>query len=245
MLTVLLCDDSRETLEKYSAMITKSAKKHQLEVAVSTFESAESLVFYLSDAPNEADIIYLDILMGGQNGMDAAKQLRRCGCKAEIIFLTTSGDYVFDAFDVTPVQYLIKEATTAAKFERVFLRAVSLVKDKTTDMFVYESGTVRKLIPLKSISHFEIWRRRVTVYCQEGENFQYYTTMGQLEKHLEGKNFIRAHRSYIVNLQYIAKFHAQSLLLKSGIKIPVGGTYAQQLEEAFTAYMSQFSVYRI
>jgi DNA-binding LytR/AlgR family response regulator len=245
MLTVLLCDDNQQMIEKYSAMIKQSAKKHRIDITLSSFESAESLIFYMYGAPSGADIIYLDILMGGQNGMEAARHLRHCGCKAEIIFLTTSEDYVFDAFDVTPVQYLIKEATTAAKFEQVFLRAVSLVKDKTTEMFVYESGSVRKLIPLKSISHFEIWRRRVTVYCQEGENFQYYTTMGQLEKHLEGKNFIRTHRSYIVNLQYIAKFHMQNLLLKSGTKIPVGGTYAKQLEDAFANYMSQFSVYRI
>ncbi|MDR2359839.1 MAG: LytTR family DNA-binding domain-containing protein [Oscillospiraceae bacterium] len=244
MLTILLCDDNQRAIDKYNMMITRVAEKHKIGVALSVFLSAESLIFHLSDDPNQADIIYLDILMGGQNGLDAAKQLRGYGCKAEIIFLTVSEDYVFDAFDVMPVQYLIKEKTTASKFEQIFLRAVSLTKDKTAEMFVYESNTIRKLIPLKDISHFEIWKRVVTVHCSDGETFKYYTTMERLEKSLQKKNFIRAHRSYMVNMQYIAQFNAQNLLLKTGHEIPIGGTYRRQAEEAFAVYMSRFRIYR-
>ena len=152
MLTVFLCDDNRLIIEKYCALITQIAKNNQIEITLSTFESGESLVFHLSDSPNQADIIYLDILMGVQNGIDAARQLRNCGCKAEIVFLTTSEDFVYEAFDVTPVQYLVKDSTSASKFEQVFLRAVSLVKDKTTEMFLCESGTSRELLPLKSVT---------------------------------------------------------------------------------------------
>lgn len=44
--------------------------------------------------------------MGALNGIETAKQLRELGCNSEIIFLTTSEDYVFKAFDASPVQYL-------------------------------------------------------------------------------------------------------------------------------------------
>ncbi|MFT3985961.1 MAG: response regulator, partial [Lachnospiraceae bacterium] len=98
LLTVYLCDDSRETIEKYSDLITRTAQKNQIDIALSVFENGESLIFHLSDTPDLPDIIYLDILMGKLNGIDTAKRLREFGCKAEIIFLTTSEDYVFDSF---------------------------------------------------------------------------------------------------------------------------------------------------
>ena len=83
------------------------------------------------------------------------------------------------------------------------------------------------------------------MYCQDGQKIQYYKTMEQLEESLQGKGFIRTHRSYMVNLQYVAKFNTQGLLLKTGSEVPVGGTYLKIVEEAFSDYMSKFNIYKI
>lgn len=242
MVTIFLCDDNQQMIDKYSRLINKFANKNQIFITLSTFGSGESLLFHLSEAPNQADIIYLDIMMGALNGMETAKQLRKLGCNSEIVFLTTSEDYVFEAFDTSPVQYLIKDSTSAERFEEVFMRAILLAKGKKTEIFVCELSNARKVIPMKDISYFEIWKRLVRVNCQGGESFEYYGTMERLEQQMHGRDFLRVHRSYMVNLKYIGKFQRPNLVLKTGEIIPIGVTYTKLVDQAFSDYIFRFNI---
>lgn len=244
MVTIFLCDDNQHMINKYRNLINRFANKNQITYTLSAFTSGEALIFHLSDRPNQANIIYLDILMGTLNGIETAKQLRKLGCNSEIIFLTTCEDYVFEAFDASPVQYLIKDSTSAERFEEILLRAVSLAEGKKSEMFVCESNSVRKVIPIKDIQCFEIFKRLVRVHYQGEERFDYYGTMEQLEKQMLKKDFVRVHRSYMVNLQYIGKFQRPNLILKTGEVIPIGVTYTKQVDQAFSEYISRLNIYR-
>ncbi len=244
MITIFLCDDDKETLDQYAQLLEKAARKNDIEITISSFSSGEELLFHLSDSPNQADIIYLDILMRQINGMDTAKKLRELGCKSEIIFLTTSEDFVYDAFDIAAVQYLLKATTHTDKFEQVFLRAATLVQEKVTDMFICESGNTQKVIPIKDITYFEIWKRVVTAHCRN-ESIEFYSTMEELEARLLDKDFVRVHRSYLVNLRYISKFHQNSAFLKTGENIPIGVTYIKHVKKIFTDYISHTNVHSI
>lgn len=241
MVTIFLCDDNNETVEIYKSLINRTAKINQININLSVFYSGESLLFHMSDSPDLPDIIYLDILMGPTNGIETAKKLRKLGCNAEIIFLTSSEDYVFEAFDVSPVNYLLKEETTDEKFSQVFLRAVQLSVGESAQKFVCKSGGSRKIIPIKEISHFDIWKGVVSMHYAEKEVFSYWATMDELENQLKGKNFVRTHRSYIVNLQHIAKFARRSIVLKTGETIPVGVTYEEKVQSAFMDYISHYN----
>lgn len=243
MLTIYLCDDNQEILNQYARLLEKIANKNNVEITIFSFNSGEELLFHLSDSPDMADIIYLDILMDKLNGMDTGRKLRELGCKSEIIYLTISEDYVFDAYDILPVNYLVKTKTSTARFEEVFLRAVALAQKKETDIFVCESGNVQKVIPVKEISYFEIWKRVVTVHYNGNETVSFYSTMEQLENQLPHKGFVRIHRSYVVNLPYISSFGQHSLVLKTNIEIPIGVTYMKQVRQAFQEYISHASVH--
>ena len=239
MITIFLCDDNSETVESYSDLIKRIAKKKQIEISLSVFYSGKSLLFYMSDTPDLPDIIYLDILMDSLNGVNTAKKLRELGCNAEIIFLTSCEDYVFDSFDVSPAHYLLKAETSETKFEQVFLRAVQLSDGKATQKFVCKAGASRKIIPIKEISHFVIWKGIVTVHYGKNETFDYWITLEELEEQLRGQNFVRTQRSYIVNLMYIAEFQRRKIVLKTGETIPVGVTYEEKVRNAFMDYMTR------
>jgi two-component system response regulator LytT len=243
MVIIYLCDDNQEDLDKYARMIDIIAQKNKIVVSISSFRSGEELLFHLDDSPNQADIIYLDVLMGKLNGMDTAKKLREIGCKSEIIFLTTSEDYVYDAFDASPVQYLLKGEVSTEKFENTFLWAVALVQKKETDMFIIESCNFQKVIPTKDISYFEIWKRVVTVHYNQTEKHDFYSTMEELENRLKDKGFVRIHRSYIVSLPYISKFQQNNLFLKTGEKLPIGVTYMKQVRQAFSDYINRAGIH--
>lgn len=242
MLKIALCDDHRETVQKYAKLLSQCAEKYHLEIEISCFYSGESLLFQFNDGVYHWDIIYLDILMGKTDGMETARQLRDMGCHAQIVFLTSCEEYVYEAFDVEAVQYLLKEDTTAERFEKVFLRAAELATQKEEELFVCEFDGVKQAVPVHEIAYFEIWRRVVTVYYGGGQTAKFYASMDQLERQFAERNFVRAHRSYLVHLPFITQFASQKLILKTGQSIPVGVTYMKSLKKAFSDYMSRFHI---
>lgn len=148
MVTIFLCDDDEAILGSYSNKLKNLAEKNGIEIKLNFFKSGESLLFYLFESTEKADIIYMDIIMGDLNGIETAKKIREIGCRAEIIFLTETEDYVYDAYDISPVHYLLKIKTSEEKFEEVFLRAIKRTEKKAKEIFVCEYGGNIKVIPI-------------------------------------------------------------------------------------------------
>lgn len=243
MLRVALCDDNNNAIERYAQLIFRIAKKNKIEIELSSFNSGESLLFQYIDAPEQVDIIYLDIVMDKTDGMATARKLRDCKCQAQIIFLTGCEEYVYEAFDVNAIHYLLKEETSIDKFEEVFLKAADLALKKENEQFTFEFDGETGVIPMEQISYFEIWQRIVTVHYGEGKAGKFYASMEQLEDRLSGKDFVRTHRSFLVHLPYIVKFQRQSLRLRNGEEIPIGITYMQSLKRTFSDYISRLNLY--
>lgn len=148
MVTIFLCDDDEAILGSYSNKLKNLAEKNGIEINLNFFKSGESLLFYLFESTEKADIIYMDIIMGDLNGIETAKKIREIGCRAEIIFLTETEDYVYDAYDISPVHYLLKTKTSEEKFEEVFIRAIKRTEKKAKEIFVCEYGGNIKVISI-------------------------------------------------------------------------------------------------
>ena len=92
------------------------------------------------------------------------------------------------------------------------------------------SGGQKLSVLAKDILCFEVTRRIVRVRYDAGETFEFSSTLDATESALEGLGFVRAHRSFLVNMSAIERFGATALVLRGGTVIPVGRTYKQRLE---------------
>lgn len=240
MTNIYLCDDNDLLLNRYKQKIIDLAATHSIEHCITTFRSGEQLLFHLSENPNDADIIYLDILMGKMNGLEVAKKLREKGFYGEIVFLTSSEEFVFDSFDANPLYYILKDSSREqSKLEESFLRGISLTKKKATEVFICANRNEKKQIPLHLLSYFEIHRRIVTVNYDENKTFEFYSSMENLLSRLDRQYFIRCHRSYVINLKYIDTIEAKDVILTNKKIIPIGTTYVKDLKLAFSKSLSE------
>ena len=237
MINIILCDDNAALLEHYTKLLNELGQKHNLNISIKPFKSGESLLFNLSENVNQADIIYLDIVMHNTNGIEVAKQLRDSNCHSEIIFLTSSEEYVFESFDSSPLHYIIKGSHSEREnFERIFLRAIELAQNKEKAVICFENKQETKNIKLHEITYFEIRGRKITVY-NNNESFEFYETMDGLQNKLPSEIFVRCHRSYIVNIKYIGTFTSKLLSLATGEEIPIGFTYAKDVKTALSNHL--------
>ncbi len=244
MINIYVCDNNISTKCGLASAIKDIASKNHLYININTFHSGEEL---LSEDFELADIIYIDVtLVGKLNGIETAKEIRKRGCCSEIIFIASSDEYVYEAYDIhpLPVQYLIKNRITDEEFESVFLRAFSLAQKKEREVFTIKTHNKRKTIPLRDISHFIMKKCMVSVFYSEKE-ISFRSSMLYLQDQLSKRNFIRTHRSYIINLSYVSCIRQKSVVLTTGQEVPIGITYSKIFGQEFTRYLEDSNAVRI
>lgn len=243
MVQIYLVDDNKLLLERNQNMLSAFAQRNNIQADFVHFRSGEELLAQLEDNPNKADVIFLDVLMGGISGTATAKRLRAMGCHSEIIFLTSSEEFVFESFDSQPLRYVIKgSAGEAQLLEEVFLKAVQISLRKNEEAFLYKTKEgdeeICCSIPIVSISYLKCNEGEAVIYCQEGI-FNFHSNMEELVAQLKDKGFVQCHKSYLVNLQYIEDIKKNEIVLTTGEVIPLGKNYSKEVKLSFSASLSE------
>lgn len=180
----------------------------------------------------EVDLVFLDIQMPEISGLEFVKLLKQ---PPKIILTTAYTEYALDGYELNVVDYLLKPVS----FER-FLKAVDKVQallqpavnDKAAatpaqDIFVKSDGKlvrintsdIRYVEGLKNYLMIHIANRRIIVHG----------TMGNMEEELKAfRHFIRIHKSYLVNKNYIAEITGNMVKVEQA-ELPIGGVYKNDL----------------
>ena len=94
MYHVAICDDEPIYLHHISRLIGEIFIRYDIPYTLEIFRSIRELRSYLNENPNALDLLLLDILMGEENGLDFAGDLRREGNRIDIILITSSSDFL-------------------------------------------------------------------------------------------------------------------------------------------------------
>lgn len=240
MIKIAVCDDEKNV----RAYISSLVKKQNTECEITEYASADD---YLS-GNQDHDIIFLDIEMKNstsdngdtdKNGMWLAKEIRSRDKEKQpiIIFVTGYEEYVYDAFDVDALQYLIKPVDTQ-KFAQVFDRAVKQVsaeQERQKKTLVITLGDTGKAIAWSDIYYLESRNHKVVVYTKEGE-LEYYARLEDLETELQGQ-FYRIHRGYLVNLSYVDEYDKTEIRMANGDKLLLSRRKYNDFVKAYLRFM--------
>ncbi len=239
---IAICDDEKPIRD----YIEKCVREVDPDALVSQYSDASDMV----SASFDADILFLDIQMPGMDGMRAARILRTMGNKAILIFVTAVEEYVFQAFDVGAVQYIvkpfdrsklvetIKRAIGLAGERRSIEDALSETKDSAdNESFLIKSGGVNRKIILSDISYAEVLEHRIILHMKDREQIEYYGKMSDLEK-VAGDDFFRVHRAYLINLSCVKSYDAKTVTVL-GDEIPVARGKYQELVKSYLSYYTR------
>ncbi|MBS1603892.1 MAG: response regulator transcription factor [Bacteroidetes bacterium] len=171
------------------------------------------------------DLLFLDIRMPRLSGLDLLKSLRN---PPHTILTTAYREYALDAFDLDVVDYLLKPVTFDRFFRSVerYLQHQPMKKvlSSSEPQFIYlKSGYTYFKQDLQEILFVESRKDYIRVVTKERTIVSKYK-LSDMEKELEGKGFLRIHRSYIANLRHITSFKAGGLVV-AGNQLPIGDSY--------------------
>ena len=151
-----------------------------------------------------------------------------------LIFISSSREYVFDAYDVEAFQYLLKPVDDR-KLKRVLQKAVLKTESRSQEFIIANRERQKKKLFLDDIYYFEIKGRMIDVHGTEGI-FTYYERIKDLEDKLRDRGFFRCHKSYLINLKYVDVYNRQEAILENGEKVII----AKRRYEEFCWEILQF-----
>jgi two component transcriptional regulator, lytTR family len=229
-MNVLICDDNAKEREWCHKELLKNQGYFEEGLKVLEYESGNELLFKYPDLDIDIDIIFLDIMMPGLDGITVAKKLRDMNYSGEIIFFTGTIDYAVNGYDYEALAYLIKGKTSSERFSEVLRHFLLRKGERSGEVIILRCAGETRVINLSSIRYFEVFKRLTTVYYGDS-TFSFYSPLAKLSEELEGKNFIRIHRAYLVNSEYIAKKTMRDVTLRDGTVLPAGRNYIKKIKE--------------
>ncbi len=215
MLSIAVCDDEVIECCNMAKRIKEIMEEMKIPCIIHQFRSGGELLQTLENF----DIVFLDIIMQDLDGMKTAQIFREKSSNKILIFVSSSREYVFEAYDVEAFQYLLKPVD-GRKLKNVLQKAVHKTESRSQEFIIVSRERQRKKLFLDDIYYFEIKGRTIDVHGPE-DIFTYYEQIGELENKLRDKGFFRCHKSYLVNLKYVDRYNRQEVILENGEKIVI------------------------
>lgn len=231
---IAACDDQIEELEKLTALLQAWQSDRRSDVRFQTFRSGGQL---LDAARAERFTLYLlDVLMPGMTGMDAAREIRSFDAAADIIFLTTSPGFAYESYGVRAAEYLLKPIN--AKLLYPVLDKLSLRDQKPQDGLTVKSNGMLVRLPFSQLSYVEVNGKHLFFNMADGTVYEVAASMREYEGALLARpEFMRVHRSYIVNMLQAEKLSPAGVITFSGHNVPVSRLLYGQLQKDYLALL--------
>lgn len=193
-------------------------------------------------AAHDPDLLFLDIEMPGASGLELAREAEGAG-RPLVVFVTAHERYAVDAFDVAPVDYVLKPADPL-RCRRATARAARILEARTgagvaphapylSRLFVKQDDRLLS-VPVADIEYAEALGNYVKLRAR-GKVHVVRGSLSALESRLDPAVFIRTHRSFIVNVTRIRELVPVShgdytILVESGARVPLSRVYRENLE---------------
>ncbi|MES2732476.1 MAG: LytTR family DNA-binding domain-containing protein [Bacteroidota bacterium] len=214
----IIVDDEEMSRNIVKHFVEQTANLSLLQVFSDAIEASNFL------QENPVDVLFLDIEMPEMSGIDLLKVLTN---KPDVVLITSKTDRAVEAFEYSVTDYLVKPIT----YPR-FLQAVAKVKEKRdskptlseppSDIYIRTDSKIVK-VNLKDLLYVEALADYVMLHTLSNRYIA-HSTMKGIERKLTPKEFIRIHRSYIINMAKIDAIEDLSVLINKKY-IPIGTSY--------------------
>ena len=231
---IAVCDDDVQARRQISDILDAYAGAcHQL-LHYQLFENAEDM---LRAAGTERFTHYfLDVMMPGMDGMAAAKEIRAFDSEAKLVFLTSFSEYAYQSYRVRAYDYLLKPVQMQTMTELLNrMRAEEAEAEACIDV---QCGRSIFRIPCARLACLEVNQKKLFFYLTDGQVRTIPGTIAGFEAGLLARpEFVKIHRSYIVNLNQISELSPEGCILFSGKNLPVSRLLYPQVRRAYMAHL--------
>lgn len=221
---IVICDDEPVLRGHIRRLLTQDSFEQEYDLTVSEYDSGEALLSAIQQGLT-VDVLFLDIMMAGMDGMETARRLRQMGSGCLIVFLTSISAYMQEGYEVKAFRYLMKD-----QMDTHLKRVMEACRQELSApaWFTFTCEHENRSLPLSDILYLESDKRLIYLHTLS-DTYRFYEKLEHLEAQLAGKGFLRCHRSFLVREACVAGWKGQKLWLKNGTELPVSRTYEKEV----------------
>ncbi len=219
---IAIVEDRTEDQQVLRELFTQEARAREWAFTVEAFPSGEAFLA----AEGKFDIVFLDVFMGGIDGLETARRYRAKGGKGQVVFVTVEADFAVEGYEVEAAAFLVKPAEKD-RLHRVLDRLTRKLKpdvllDFSPDMELSAGG----ILYVAATDHCLKVHTAVLDYFPD-------LSMGELRARLpEDGRFVECSRGILVNLDHVSRVEAKAILMDDGARLPVSRRRRQVLVDA-------------
>ncbi len=235
MIKVAFCDDDISVLGELKGLLGRYRTKYNQEIECAAFCSSLELLAEIEKGVRY-DILFLDIILPNENGINIAKEIRQYDSVVKIIFLTSSSEFAVQSYTVGTYYYQMKPIREE-DFFRLMTSAISECKKEQQYSLILrcKSGITR--IDLDRLEYCEVFGRTLLFHMENGEVLEGAGNMDKLYGQLsQYENFVRPHRSFMINMEYIRKISYKAITMENMAEIPIPHGKCSEIKNLYLEY---------
>lgn len=241
MFTIAICDDDKSILDSIHKYIKEFASENNLSVSVDLFDSGRELL----NSSLKYNIIFLDIILQKENGIDIGTILRKSNSFVYIIYITNYRKYHEKAHnDVHSFAFLTKPISKGSIYKQ--LNDILIYESQNTSplyiarFITYELGLTE--FNIDDIYFFEYLRKRYVKICSKNGDYHFNEKIGNINIDMSNYDFFMPHQSFVVNLKYVKDIKNYELLMTNGARIPLSQKRAVLFKNALNNYLEKMLI---
>ena len=234
MFEIFVCDDDINITEFLKFFIMKHFGDDYKVVAMN---SCQELIGMIEMNERIPDILIMDINLKDGNGIETVKYLQKLHPKLKVIYLTGIINYATVIFETNPAYFIVKpinENNLSAAIAKV---SKDLEYDKADSIVIRTNGS-EFILYRRDIMYVESRGRKLALYMVDGQKNEIYEKMDTIQEQL-GAAFVRSHKSFLINMKYIAERTNQEFYLSDGKALPISKPNLKAAKIKFISYLGE------
>ena len=232
-MNIAIIDDELQDLDLLAAAVKEYYADRQLAVHLHSFSSPSA--FWKDYTTGKYDLIFLDIYMEHDNGMDVAIRLREKGDSCSLIFVTSSDSFAVARYDVQAAYYLLKPLDVSRLKKVLSSIQIKNAQDARYIEVICDRTPVR--VPVKTILYADTFHNAVHLHTDAGV-LRTYLTFQKFEELIENLPcFLSCYRGCLVNMDRIHKALEEGFLLDNQEIVQIRKRGANAIKKEYLNYL--------
>lgn len=234
MITIGICDDESLVRQHIKELCDGFFAERSLPYECIEFASGEEFLNY-GDAP--IDLLFLDIELGGMNGIQVKKIIEQKENVWRIIFVTNYQEVVWEAFGFRTLTFLRKpvNATELKEWLEVALREM---QKNISYGFPIDKGM--SYVKLEDIYYFEAAGNYTYLFTKDGKLLVCENLKACQDK-MSGTPILRIHKSYLINMQNVKNWESEQVLLMNDVRFTLGRQYKKEARKTYLEFVKDWT----
>lgn len=235
MIKIAFCDDDLSTLNELHILLDQYRVEHNRDITYAAFQSPLELLADIEKGMR-FDILFLDVIMPGENGISTAKEIRQYDNAIKIIFLTSSSEFAVQSYTVGAYFYQIKPIWKESFF-RLMDSVIDDCQKMQQDSLILRCKSGISRIDLDKLEYCEVIGRTLSFHMRNGTIIESAGSLDDLCRELaQYENYLRTHRSFLINMEYVRNISYKAITMDSLAEIPIPHGKCSEIKKLYLKY---------